>query len=275
MICNDDEDIAGIFIEPPDAAILSDEDSADEDEGGIIDNLTGSQLRSNAEIVFGDGHRISASNDGNDDDEEDSIPLLEESPREPQPKRRKKNAEKLTWEKADTVNSESLFPETDYSMYRGLNPVDLFELIFDDEVLTLIIEESTRYALYLNCPDPKITSEEIRVFIGVLIISGYSVVPGKRLYWESSSDVRNELVYNSMRRERFVQIMRFLHFSDNAKPVLNDKMWKLRPLINLLKQRFQSLFRPTKQMDYDESMVAYYGRHGCKQFIRGKPIRYS
>ncbi|CAI6371246.1 unnamed protein product [Macrosiphum euphorbiae] len=25
----------------------------------------------------------------------------------------------------------------------------------------------------------------------------------------------------------------------------------------------------------DESMVPYFGRHGCKQFIRGKPIRFG
>lgn len=28
-------------------------------------------------------------------------------------------------------------------------------------------------------------------------------------------------------------------------------------------------------MSYDESMIKYYERHGCKQFIRGKPIRFG
>ena len=28
-------------------------------------------------------------------------------------------------------------------------------------------------------------------------------------------------------------------------------------------------------MNVDESMAPYYGRHGAKQFIRGKPIRYG
>ncbi|KAG5880966.1 hypothetical protein JTB14_018695 [Gonioctena quinquepunctata] len=28
-------------------------------------------------------------------------------------------------------------------------------------------------------------------------------------------------------------------------------------------------------MSYDESMKRYYVRHGCKQFIRGKPIRFG
>ena len=77
---------------------------------------------------------------------------------------------------------------------------------------------------FLNMPDPKVTVDEMKVFLGILILSGYSVVPGKRLYWESAGDVRNELVYNDMRRKRFVQIMRFVHFADNTKPDMADKM---------------------------------------------------
>jgi len=78
-----------------------------------------------------------------------------------------------------------------------------------------------------------------------------------------------------MRRDRFIQIMRFLHFADNTQPDTTDKMWKLRPLMKLIKQNFLDNFRPVQQLDYDESMVAYYGRHSCKQFIRGKPIRFG
>jgi len=43
--------------------------------------------------------------------------------------------------------------------------------------------------------------------------------------------------------------------------------------MTLMKRNFQAHFWPVKQLDYDESMVPYYGRHSCKQFIRGKPIR--
>ncbi|KAH6929130.1 hypothetical protein HPB50_023840 [Hyalomma asiaticum] len=41
----DDEDVSAIYIEPPEATIYSDEDSADEDSGGLIDNLSSRQLR--------------------------------------------------------------------------------------------------------------------------------------------------------------------------------------------------------------------------------------
>jgi DNA excision repair protein ERCC-6 len=29
-----------------------------------------------------------------------------------------------------------------------------------------------------------------------------------------------------------------------------------------------------KHFSIDESVVSYFGRHGCKQYIRGKPIRF-
>nr|CAH7735590.1 unnamed protein product [Callosobruchus chinensis]CAH7735593.1 unnamed protein product [Callosobruchus chinensis] len=32
---------------------------------------------------------------------------------------------------------------------------------------------------------------------------------------------------------------------------------------------------PSSEIDYDKSMIEYFGRHGCKQFIRGKPIRFG
>lgn len=52
-------------------------------------------------------------------------------------------------------------------------------------------------------------------------------------------------------------------------------MWKLRPLIDHLNNRFGERFHPEQAMSYDESMISYYGRHPCKQYIRGKPLRYG
>jgi len=34
-------------------------------------------------------------------------------------------------------------------------------------------------------------------------------------------------------------------------------------------------FVPYQILNYDESMVKYFGKHSCKQFIRGKPITFG
>ncbi|MGH0117324.1 UNVERIFIED_CONTAM: hypothetical protein FKN15_013847 [Acipenser sinensis] len=41
----------------------------------------------------------------------------------------------------------------------------------------------------------------------------------------------------------------------------------------LLKKRFLSHVKLVRQIDFIKCTVAYYGHHGCKQFIRGKSIR--
>ena len=94
------------------------------------------------------------------------------------------------------------------------------------------------------------------------------------MFWEKESDVHNELVLNAMRRDRFIDIMKYLHFNDNFQLHDTDKYSKIHPLFSHLNTTFLEQFDQIKQkaLDVDESMVPYYGKHGCKQFMKSKPI---
>lgn len=167
------------------------------------------------------------------------------------------------------------FPEADFSMYKNMTPVELFELFFDNGIFQYLVEETQKYAQFKNLADPEISASEIRCFIGILILSGYNKLPSKRSYWDMKDDVHNKMVSDSMRRNRFLQIQRFIHMADNSQVIQSDKVWKLRPLMNAIKEKFLNNFQPVQNLSYDETMIKYYGRHGCKQFIRGKPIRFG
>ncbi|KAJ4437437.1 hypothetical protein ANN_17581 [Periplaneta americana] len=82
--------------------------------------------------------------------------------------------------------------------------------------------------------DPKIASEGMKVFLTILLLSGYNAVPRKRSYWKAGGDVRNELVVNAMRRDRFLEICHFVHCVENNKLDKNDKLCKFRPIMNYL-----------------------------------------
>ncbi|RXM93595.1 hypothetical protein EOD39_18908 [Acipenser ruthenus] len=56
-IFESEEDAQEVYLEPPDPAVQSDEDSAD-DEGGLVDNLSGRQLRSGAVVVLASGEHL-------------------------------------------------------------------------------------------------------------------------------------------------------------------------------------------------------------------------
>jgi len=95
------------------------------------------------------------------------------------------------------------------------------------------------------------------------------------MYWENSKDTKNDLICEAMSRNRFRFIIQNLHCCDNNNLSKNDKFAKMRPLFNILKIKFANLAPQEEHHSIDESMVPYYGRHGTKQFIRGKPIRWG
>lgn len=157
------------------------------------------------------------------------------------------------------------------------DPVKLFEVFFDEEVIEAMVEFTILYARSKGNDAFTTTADEVRAFLGVLLVSGYSPAPRRHLYWSHDTDVHNEAISATMPRNRFVEIMRYLHLSDNAKLDADDKFSKVRLLISLLNERFLQYFTflKTQHLSIDESMVPYFGKHGAKQFIRGKPIRFG
>uniref|UniRef100_A0A3B5B8W4 PiggyBac transposable element-derived protein domain-containing protein n=1 Tax=Stegastes partitus TaxID=144197 RepID=A0A3B5B8W4_9TELE len=85
-----------------------------------------------------------------------------------------------------------------------------------------------------------LTEDELLTFYGILLTSGYSTVPRRRPRWSDSYDVSNTAVKNAMNRCDEIII-------NNAIPI-------------------------AEHVAIDEMMIEYFGMHGCKQFIRGKPI---
>ena len=53
-----------------------------------------------------------------------------------------------------------------------------------------------------------------------------------------------------------------------------DSYYKIRPLFREINQCFKIFLLPS-DISIDETMIKYYGKHGTKQFIRGKPIRFG
>lgn len=157
---------------------------------------------------------------------------------------RKKPKSNKIWIDGD-FEKTTKFRQRGFDKYACLSVTDLFELFFTDEVWKHIQSESTKYALSLNCPDPKITISDLNSFFGILILSGYNKLPGKTFYWDSGEDVGNTFVQNSMRRDRFVSIMRFMHWADNSKMSETDKLWKIRPVADMIQEQFLKHFVPT------------------------------
>lgn len=51
MLEDNDENVEAVYIEPLNLATISDQDSADKDKEGLVDDLRGRQLQSAVELV--------------------------------------------------------------------------------------------------------------------------------------------------------------------------------------------------------------------------------
>lgn len=251
-----------IYITPPDDnGFDSNEDSGDEDCNDP-NRLNSMQLQAQAET------NIEEENGNSDEDS---------NVREPEG-RQKKSRKNRQWVKGDLNGNKT--KQTNIELLPVLTlgdtsePLEFIELFLNPEILELLVKNSVLYAGSKNCI-LEIGNDEMLVFIAVLYVSGYVPVPRRRMFWEGRDDTRNVLVYNSIRRNRFEEIFRFLHAADNNNLAQNDKMAKLRPLIEKMNQNFIKYAPVSSCMSIDESMIPYFGRNGCKQFIRGKPIRFG
>ena len=168
-----------------------------------------------------------------------------------------------------------IFPESSCSKYKDFSCVELFELFIGDDILKVAQTEMTKYCFKKNWSDIKVTLQELKVFLGTRIVSGYNNLPQKPLYWSRTPDTLNEAISNAIRRDRFDNIIKCLHFNATGNLDENEKYTKLRPLINHLQKKFMEHFIPKENISHDEAMVEYFGKHSCKQSIRNKPIRFG
>ena len=138
-----------------------------------------------------------------------------------------------------------------------------------------MVNESILYAKFCGNYQFTVDCKEISAFLAVLILSGYVPLPRRRMYWKQGADCYNSVVAGFLTRHRFDEFMPYFHLVDNNRLDKDDTFAKLRPLFNSLNQSFLALFRHESHDSIDKSMVPYFGHHGCKQFIRGKPIRFG
>lgn len=121
----------------------------------------------------------------------------------------------------EEVKSRSVFEESAYYS-REMTPVEIFELFFNKDLLEWIVRQSVLYACQKGNFGFEFSVDELKVFIGILILSGYCSVSRQRMYWEEQGDSHNTLIANNMRRNRFDLIMQYIHFNDNTKINIQD-----------------------------------------------------
>jgi len=218
------------------------------------------------------------------EDEEESSSSSEED-YEPNPR-------DLRWEEVDdnwapnwlmNYNQEQGFS----AHYPGglVDPIDFFQLLFDDEVINLLVLETNRYAeqFFTNFPGrlsekyyqewQPCTPARMKAYLGILIHMGLSQLHHMQSHWENSVHYSCSFCPNVMTRNEFTLLHKFFHIVNNQNANQDDRLYKIRPLFNLMVSKFQRYYVLSKDITIDERIVKYTGRLIFRQYIRNKPIK--
>ena len=163
------------------------------------------------------------------------------------------------------------------------SPSDIFQLMFTPDPLQSIVEQSNFYAKEVMGEDKygvwvKITTEELKAYLGFCILMGINQLPALDDYWSTDPMLHYSPVADRITRDRFREMSRYLHFVGNATLTPrgspgHDRLGKVRPVLDHLSSRFLDLYDPHREVAVDEAMIKFTGRSSLKQFMPLKPVK--
>ena len=162
--------------------------------------------------------------------------------------------------------------------------VKYFDTFFTDELYELIVQESNKYNRQKQLAKGKtvgeevLTNEDLRAWIGLLILMGIHKLPELQNYWSTDPLLGVPAVNSVMTSKKFKKIVEIIHCNDNtSNPPRgqqgHDKLHKLRPVINKINTNLSHAYKPSGTVSVDESMIAFKGRSSMKQYMPMKPVK--
>ena len=165
---------------------------------------------------------------------------------------------------------------------------DFFLQIFDAEVVDKVVTETNRFHDQLNTTQGPFsvgrmkrwvdtTIPEMFVFLALTLLMPHTPKHRVKDYWSMDTFVQTKIFRTCMSRDRYLQMSRFLHFTDNddKEARRHDRLWKIRDLLELVRRKMIAFFRPFQKLVIDESLILFKGRLIFKQYIKTKRHRFG
>uniref|UniRef100_A0A8C5WCR5 PiggyBac transposable element-derived protein 4 n=1 Tax=Leptobrachium leishanense TaxID=445787 RepID=A0A8C5WCR5_9ANUR len=175
----------------------------------------------------------------------------------------------------------------------GFEPMNYFQLFIDDGFLESIVQQTNLYAKqYFKGLKEELRPhsrrrqwtetnlKEMRKFWGLTLQMGIVQKPSISSYWTTECTQTTPIFPATMKRDRYQLLIKFLHFNNNEFALPRDhkeydRLFKLRPILDHLLERFQEYYTPGQNLSIDESLLLFKGRIGFKQYVPSKRAVYG
>ncbi|CAM4659016.1 unnamed protein product [Leuciscus chuanchicus] len=161
--------------------------------------------------------------------------------------------------------------------------VNCFKMFLTEDVMGEIVEETNRYASDLQEREIKgklvkwvpTNIPEMYTFLVSVLLMGVIKKPSLRDYWSTDPMLLTPFFRSLFSQDRFLLLLRCLHFANNATAVSNDPLKKIRNIFTALTSSFRRIFVPYRDLCVDESLMKWKGRLAFRQFIPSKRHRFG
>lgn len=173
------------------------------------------------------------------------------------------------------------------------DPFQLFSSVWDLNIMEKIVRETNEYAWQTIArlsevgikPESRlndwveITVEELYKFFSIMIYMGLCYRGRIDEYWTTDT-LEMPQFRQIMSKNRFLIILRFLHFVDNDYLDFNlhghdRKTSKIAPILDHCNRKFKEMYVPEQHLSLDESLLLWKGRLSWIQCIRSKAARFG
>ena len=101
-----------------------------------------------------------------------------------------------------------------------------------------------------------------------------------RNYWSKNWPFSNDNFSSIMSSRRFELILKFFHLNDSETQPMRedpnfDKLYKVRPFLDIVLENFKSCYQPHQHISIDESVISYRGRLSFVQYLPKKPHKWG
>lgn len=153
-------------------------------------------------------------------------------------------------------------------------PIEFFKHLFGDDLIDVLVTQTNIYAYQSNCLFwTPTTHQEMEAFIGLIIYMGLHPQHDVDRYLSSDPLFGVEPVAKVMTSKRYKKLLQNLHLNDNTLDPQGDKLFKIRPMVTMLNERFSGQCTSSSSQSIDECMVKFKGKSSLKQYMPQKPIK--
>ncbi|KAG8239904.1 hypothetical protein J437_LFUL019476 [Ladona fulva] len=184
--------------------------------------------------------------------------------------------EEWVWEEKDNVPELKRFTEIS----------GVFEEVLSDDFWEMLSTETNRYAKqvveneqYKEKQIDKtwfdVNTDEMKAYFALCIIMSQVKKPWVQMNWSKRAIIHTPIFGETMPFRRFLGISRFLHFTNNEKVDRNDRIKKVRWVVDYLNEKLCQQYTPDSEVSIDESLMNFKGRLSYVQFIASKRARFG